>query len=215
MKICKSCNVSLDLISFYPRPKGKFGVSSVCKKCTKDKNKLYYINNKENVDVKNKKNSIINRDKYRKTQKLWANKNRKKLNELARNRYNKEKESKRSKEFHKNNPNYRKNYYNENKEFYKNFQKQWKKENPSKVRAYYAKRRLAEINSSQIITPEDKIRIDAIYKKAVELEIETGQKWEVDHIIPLQGKKVCGLHVSWNLQIISMSENRSKGNKIK
>jgi len=42
----------------------------------------------------------------------------------------------------------------------------------------------------------------------------TGIPHEVDHIIPLQGKNICGLHVPWNLRVITKSENCTKGNRI-
>ena len=42
----------------------------------------------------------------------------------------------------------------------------------------------------------------------------TGVRHEVDHIIPIAGKNVCGLHVPWNLAVVTMAENRAKSNRV-
>lgn len=41
----------------------------------------------------------------------------------------------------------------------------------------------------------------------------TGFSWEMDHIIPLKGKEVCGLHVYNNIQVIPQKLNSSKRNR--
>lgn len=58
----------------------------------------------------------------------------------------------------------------------------------------------------------DKKAIEEIYVKARMLTLSTGIKHEVDHIVPIKGIDVSGLHVENNLQILTKSENRKKWN---
>lgn len=55
----------------------------------------------------------------------------------------------------------------------------------------------------------DADEVNGIYALAKRL----GPKYHVDHIVPLQGKNVCGLHVQTNLRIVLATENLQKGNK--
>ena len=77
-----------------------------------------------------------------------------------------------------------------------------------------ARRRAAELKASpKWLTDVHHRSIAAIYEAAVTLTEQTGVQHEVDHIVPLRGRMVCGLHVPWNLRAISGSENRRKSNK--
>lgn len=60
----------------------------------------------------------------------------------------------------------------------------------------------------------DLAAIRLIYAEARRVSRETGESHHVDHIIPLQGRNVCGLHVPLNLQILPASSNQSKGNRL-
>jgi 5-methylcytosine-specific restriction endonuclease McrA len=58
----------------------------------------------------------------------------------------------------------------------------------------------------------NKPAIEEMYVKARMLTLSTGIKHEVDHIVPIKGDTVSGLHVEYNLQILTKQENRDKWN---
>ncbi len=100
-----------------------------------------------------------------------------------------------------------------NKEKVKQSMKKWMQENQGKVIANIAKRRIAKIKRTpKWLTAEQIKQIQHIYLEAKMLEVETGIKHHVDHILPLQGKLVSGLHVPENLRVIPAVENHRKFN---
>jgi 5-methylcytosine-specific restriction endonuclease McrA len=63
------------------------------------------------------------------------------------------------------------------------------------------------------LTKEQLAQMNEVYRLAEELTKATGIAHVVDHIWPIKGRKSCGLHVPWNLRVITQRENGRKGNR--
>ena len=101
-------------------------------------------------------------------------------------------------------------FYEKNPNYYKQFRQKY----PEKVNAKEVKRKTAKMNRTPPwLTKDDFWLIEQAYDLAAKRTQMFGFSWHVDHIIPLQGKIVSGLHVPLNLQVIPASINTSKQNK--
>jgi len=91
----------------------------------------------------------------------------------------------------------------------------WYKKNKHVATARLARRRAVLRNAAPgWLTKEDHKAIRRVYKQAAEMTKLTGIPHEVDHIYPLKGETMCGLHVPSNLRVITTFDNRSKGNRL-
>jgi len=119
-----------------------------------------------------------------------------------------------------------KRWYEENKQSRLISQYAWTEQNKEKVSEIYKRYRqrnlakdcakVAKRNATKIqATPKwaNQTRIQCYYSLAAMFNKNTEQKWHVDHIVPLRGKNVCGLHVDYNLRVIPAIENMKKGNR--
>ena len=104
-----------------------------------------------------------------------------------------------------------KEWRDDNKEHLKEYKAEYVKHNRGKVVALCNKRRAAKLNATPLWA--DKEAIDRMYIVSNFLTNKLGEPHHVDHIIPLQGKSICGLHVEYNLDVIPAKDNLRKGNR--
>jgi hypothetical protein len=93
--------------------------------------------------------------------------------------------------------------------------KKWRVNNKHKILAYNSARRASKSQATPPWLTKDHLReISETYKDARLMQEATGIEHHVDHIEPLLGTNSCGLHVPWNLQILTAEENLRKGNRL-
>jgi hypothetical protein len=202
MQTCTKCNKIKNIEEFRIDKRSKFGRLRRCNSCLKQYNEL----NKE-------KFTRINRERYKEKKHDPKFKQRRK-EESARYRKKYPNKVKTQHKKYKEKAALRTRiYYRKNREEVRVKTSIYQKNNRGKCNAIGSKRRAAELKASPNWLSEFDLQyIKHLYIQAKELEKLDGTKYHVDHIIPLQGKTVCGLHVPWNLQILTAEENLIKSN---
>jgi hypothetical protein len=190
MKLCVTCKAEKSLSEFYKRKDSPDGYRNDCKDCRQvNALKNYY----DRHDA--------NKSRMKKTH----------ANKIAKNPnfYAEWYEKNRDKDLEKS-----KLAYQENAEDRKAKQRLWSKTNRGTANALSKNYKLKKINATpKWLSESQLLHIKCKYQLAAMLNIHGVEPWHVDHIVPIRGKDVCGLHVPWNLRVIPAKENMTKGNR--
>lgn len=151
-----------------------------------------------------------NPEKLKNWKRIWHKNNPEKISEYHRRYAKKHPEviAEVNSRFVKNHPNYQSDWHAARKTERNAKTKEWHKNNRGLSTSYTTSyKRLKD----QAMPPwVDRRDIDTIYIQSAQKTVETGIRHEVDHIWPIKGKGFTGLHVPWNLRVITHEENRKK-----
>jgi hypothetical protein len=188
---CNQCGIMKTISDFHANPRNKENLRKICKECTCSHMSAVYQENPE---------------KQRKKTSEWRKENPEKHKEYSIAYYAENREERIE---------HRRQYRLKNIEKEREKDRQYAKDNPAKMNAKNAKRRAAKTQA----TPPwlnwfQEAQIEEFYELASARTMQTGIYYEVDHIVPLRGKTVRGLHVPWNLQLLTADANIRKKNKL-
>lgn len=172
MKKCSTCAETKELSEFGKNSCKKDGLCAACKSCRNARRKAgYYKNPEKSIALASAWNKA-NREKCRAAGKARHAKNPEKLRSAARARYARQ------------------------SQVIKAEQKLYRANNPAKCKALKALRRARKLCATpKWLDQFQKFEISLFYAQASLMTKQRGEPYHVDHIVPLKGENVCGLHV--------------------
>ena len=188
MKFCATCKLEKPESAFSRKADAKDGLYPHCKACKVEKDRAYRVANHEKL-LAHDKARYLDRAEQQKA--------------AAINRYRANSEDHKAA---------MQIWSEQNRDRSNAIKKAYKARNPGKTLAAIRKRQTRKMQAMPAWSNE--FFIEEAYNLAKLREQITGGKWHVDHVIPLQGKTVCGLHVETNLQVIPAVLNMRKHNKM-
>jgi hypothetical protein len=205
-KVCSKCKLSLPEENFW---KQKDKLRAACKTCCYKTHRSWVEANREShlskLQVYNKKYYLENSKEIKSSVKQYQKENSSKISQKKKVKYAESKLEHNLKSA---------KYYKENKTKVKSKVKAYQKNNKAKVKVWSGERKSAVKKATpRWLTEEHWLQMNYLYWLASDLSSINGEQYDVDHIVPLRGKTVCGLHVPWNLQVLPSDLNRQKSNK--
>lgn len=206
LRLCPKCKAEKPLFEFQKQKVGTY-----CKPCDKEYKRLYYLKNAEAIKERSRNWSACNKDRKSASDKAYREQNKDSIRAAKRNYQARTKDQhleRARKSRAKNLASYRSreaSYRERNRAECNARIKAWKKANPDAVAFHSGTRRAAELKA--LPKWANLSTIAEIYKTANALGLT------VDHVVPLLGKHVCGLHCEQNMQLLTRSENSRKNNR--
>jgi len=188
-KVCKKCGVDKALTEYYSKKIAYDGKTPRCKECIKANQTKYRKENKETVQASQLRFRQENKEKVRKWGQEYYIKNKERIRD------------------------YHLEYVTANRQELYQKNREWKKKNRGACNAAEARRRAQKIQATPAWA--DQAAIKSLYEEAKRLQDLLGIEFHIDHVLPLQGELVCGLHVETNLQVVPATLNMKKSNKFK
>jgi len=219
MKLCSKCKIEKPKLGFSRNKNTRDGLDGTCKSCTSARSANHYSKNKSRRKLQMLEWVGKNRSKLSGYCKKWRDANPGEQARLSKMWYDKNREKALASDKASREANIEK-FLQRERESYTRYRIQraerrakWAAKNPDKICEYAASRRSAKSNRTPPwLTSAHFEEILSFYSAAAQLSRLMGGEYHVDHIVPLRGKRVSGLHVPWNLQILTKNENLRKTN---
>lgn len=201
-RVCTCCGVEYPFDMFHKKEDGKFGISPRCKPCSSEYSKKKRLEDPEKNKLRCKAWYGRRSEEYKARQAEYRKANKESRKEYVKKYYRENKE--RLNEISRQN-------YIANRAKYRKVAKMWREANRSLANALSMKYHANKLSATPVwLSKEQLSEINDLYTAAHMFKLYTGTEYHVDHIVPLQGETVCGLHVPWNLQLLPWDENLSK-----
>lgn len=194
--------------------------NGACKTCAKERARKWREDHLNESNERVRKWKEENPDRFRENQRIrrlnntekdtenrrkWRANNKERKNETARKWYAANREKLLAQ---------KRKWDEENKDKRVKSRIEWENKNKGRIQGIKKKYKLTRANRvPKWLTPEHMSEIESFYLKSKIMTEQTGVEHHVDHIVPLKGKNVSGLHVPWNLQVLTAAENMQKHNR--